>query len=128
MAFVDAYMETEDAYEAARSIGIDEMQLDHYVEMWRNHPTTLAMIEHKRLAKASKENVEKGWLISEIKSVYLRSKDRNDCGNALKALDMLSKHVGLYAADKSPQQEPITVVIKNFAGIQLDNQNDGIEE
>jgi len=115
--FVNEYMLCNDAYEAARRIGIKESSLDSIVERWQSHPTIIAMVEQKRLAKLSKESVDSGWIIGELKQMYAQARDDGDNSNALKALDMLGKHVGLYAADKgAASDQPITVMITNYAG------------
>lgn len=125
--FVDEYIKTNDVYEAARAVGVKDHKLDEVALTWPKHPTILAMLEHKRLAVASLEKVEAGWIIAELKDLYKSAKDDGDNVNALKALDMLGKHVGLYAADKNPTDKPVTVVITNYAGVKIENGNDGKE-
>jgi hypothetical protein len=114
--FVNEYMDCGDAYEAARRAGVKENALDSTVERWQSHPTIIAMVEQKKLERLAKESVDSGWIIGQLKQMYAQAKDDGDNGNALKALDMLGKHVGLYAADKgSGVEQPITVMITNYS-------------
>lgn len=113
--FAGYYVQTNDAYKAARLAGVAERDLDKMVLAWQDNPKVLAMIEYERLVARKDETVEVGWIIGEIKAVYERAKDAHDTVNCLKALDMLGKHAGIYEKHNEGKQG-VTVVVRDFSG------------
>lgn len=121
--FAGYYVQTNDAYKAARLAGVKEKDLDKTVLAWRDHPKVQAMIEYERLCKREGETVSSGWIIGEIKDVYTRAKDAHDTINCLKALDMLAKHAGVYNNNQENSNQ-VTVVVTNYAGVKVETKED----
>lgn len=119
--FVERYVETNDVWEAARFAGVPEAKLDNTVARWRKHPTILAMIEQQRLAASSGAGISIDWIAGELRDIYEDARSSQDLDKAMKALDMLGKHKGFYAADKgSKSEQPVTVMITNYAGAKVE--------
>jgi phage terminase small subunit len=121
--FVNKYIETEDAYAAARFAGVKKDKLDSTVARWREHPTILAMIEQQKLAAKTGDGVTIDWIAGEIEDIYQEARSNDDLDKAMKAMDMLAKHKGFYAADKGKTDAPVTVVITNYAGAKIETNS-----
>lgn len=117
--FVDEYVIDNNAIRAARAVGVRPSTAEDHAKRWLKRSDVQQSIavridEIKKQAAVSPE-----WVLTELKYMYQISKADGDMPNSMRALEMLAKHVGLFATpDKNGGN--ITVVVQNYADVKID--------
>lgn len=112
-AFVREYLIDLNASAAAKRAGYSKNR--HMEIGWQllQKTTVQAAIQAEQEARAKRTEITQDYVLTEIKEVFEDAKKQAEDGmidrtNALKALEMLAKHVGLYGKDNEQKK---TVVI-----------------
>jgi phage terminase small subunit len=113
-ALVREYLIDLNAAAAARRAGYSEKTAK---EIGFNHLTKIhiqAAIQAEKEKRAERTKITQDYVLAEIKDVFEDAKQKaaegmTDRTNALKALDMLARHVGLFEKDNSQKKTVISV-------------------
>jgi phage terminase small subunit len=113
-AFVREYLIDLNAAAAARRAGYSEKTAKEIGFEHLTKPHIQAAINAEQDARAKRTKITQDYVLAEIKEVFEDAKQRAaegmaDRTNALKALDMLARHVGLFEKDNSQKKTVISV-------------------
>lgn len=118
--FVDEYCIDHNGERAARAIGVQPSQalMRSKRLLEREDVQQLITIRKDEIHKHAAISPE--WVLCEIKYQYLNAKADNDRSNSMKALEMLAKHVQLFA-DRDKGEAQVTVIVQNYADVKIDS-------
>jgi len=126
-AFVDEYLIDLNASAAARRAGYSPKWINANVQHTLQKTAIQAAIKEKMSARADRVQIDQDFVLKRIKDVLEDASkapdgDMIDRNNALKALEMLAKHVGLFGKDnlqkgKADQEAQHQVLANLFAAV-----------
>lgn len=117
--FVDEYCIDNDGERAARAIGVRP------AESLMRSKRLLAREEVQDAITIRKDEIKReaavspDWVLTELKYQYKQARGDNDRSSAIKTLEMLAKHVGLFS-DKDKNGGNVTVIVQNYADVKID--------
>lgn len=95
--FADEYLKDLNAKQAAIRSGYSEKTAEFQASRLLSKDKVQAYLDSKRAKLEKKTEITQEWVLTELKKQYESATDVREFQPALKALEMLGKHLGLFA-------------------------------